>query len=210
MHKRIALAIGAVVVTGVGILYAQPGNPPKPEDNGPGSGKDIADVTVEGSKEAQLPPREMATQADKMIAEMEGFHKEILEDQSQAKTSKDVIKLNCVNENLLALKQLLNIADAAENELDEAIAGGIREDQIHNYGKITIARDNARQAATESQNCIGEDLHFIGKNDVQVTGPVIKYDPTDDGDLGQADGEDPFDTNIPLEDPAFASPFAPE
>lgn len=201
MRNRIASLIAAsALFLGAGYLYAQPGDAPK----------DLPDLTLPGEKKVDLSPREMATRAETLIKEMEGFHRSVLEDQAQAKKSKDVIKLNCVNESLLAVKQLLNIAEAAENELAEAIAGGQRDEQIHQFGQITIAHEKASTARTEAQNCIGEDLHFIGKNDVTVTGPVIKYDPTDDGDVGQSDGEDPFNQSVGLEDPAYASPFAPQ
>ena len=113
------------------------------------------------------------------------------------------------NENLLAVKQLLNIADAAENELDEAIARGDRAEQVHQFGQITIASEKSAGARDEAQACIGEELHFVGKNDLTVDGPAIRNDPTDDGDLGEPGGEDPFDTAVTLEDPAFASPFMP-
>lgn len=222
MRARIVSLIAASALFGAGYLYAQPGATPAP-GTGSGSGsasgsapapeqpkRDIADVTVEGETKAQMSPREMDANAEVLIKEMEGYHRGVLSDQAQAKTAKDVIKLNCVNENLLAVKQLLNLADTAENELDEAIAGGNRDEQIHQYGKITIAHDKASTARTESQNCIGEELHFVGKNDVTVDGPVIKNDPTDDGDVGQTSGDDPYSDDVNLEDPAFVTPFSPE
>ncbi len=212
----LTVAIGAAF--GVGALYAQPGGDTKPADPtaapapaptpapapAPGS-----DVTLPGEKKVDLSPREMSTKADELIKEMEATHRSVLEMQAAAKQAKDVIKLNCVNENLLAVKQLLNIADAAENELDEAIARGDRGEQVHQFGQITIASEKSAGARDEAQGCIGEELHFVGKNDLTVDGPAVRNDPTDDGDLGQPSGEDPFDMAVPLEDPAFASPFQP-
>ncbi|MBE7450850.1 MAG: hypothetical protein HS111_18740 [Kofleriaceae bacterium] len=207
MRNRIVAALAASALLGVGYLSAQPGDAPQDPPEAPT--RDIADVSVPGEKKVDLSPREMTARGETMIKEMEGFHTGVLAAQAQAKKAKDVIKLNCVNESLLAVKQLLNIAEAAQTELKEAIAGGLREEQIHEYGKITIAHERASAARTESQNCIGEDLHFVGKNDVTVDGPAIPHDPTKDGDLGQDDGEDPFDDDVDLEDPAYASPFAP-
>jgi len=210
-NRTLLLALATAVLAGAGVLYAQPGDAPAPAPPAPDDKpqRDIADVTVPGEKTVNLSAREMDTNADEMIKEMEGFHRSVLENQAQAKQAKDVIKLNCVNEKLLAVKQLLNIAEAAENELDEAIVRGDRDEQIHQYGKITISHDNSENARNEARNCIGEDLHFIGKNDVTVTGPVIKYDPTDDGDVGEVGGDDPFANDVGLEDPAYASPVMP-
>jgi hypothetical protein len=217
---RLALltaAIGAAL--GGGILSAQPGGDTRPADPAPGPGSapapvpapapDLPDLTLPGEKKVDLSPREMSNRADELIKDMETIHRSVLEMQAAAKQAKDVIKLNCVNENLLAVKQLLNIADAAENELDEAIAREDRAEQVHQFGQITIASEKSAGARDEAQACIGEELHFVGKNDLTVDGPAIRNDPSDDGDLGQPGGADPFDTAVTLEDPAFASPFMP-
>lgn len=216
---RIALLTAALAAAlGGGILYAQPAEPPKPADapkadepkpGGPASPKELPDVTLPGEKNVDLAPREMSAKATELIKAMEGTHRAVLEMQAAAKQAKDVIKLNCVNENLLAVKQLLNIADAAENELDEAIARGDRSEEVHQFGQITIASEKSSAARDEAQGCLGEELHFVGKNDIVVTGPAIRNDPTHDGDLGHPGGQDPFGVSVPLEDPVFASPFMP-
>ena len=149
-----------------------------------------------------------AKNAAKLITEMEAIHRHTLELKASATQSKDVIKLNCVNENLLAVKQLLNIADEAKTEFTGAKIEGDRGEQVHQYGQITIASEKAKEAGNEAQACIGEELHFVGKNDVTVDGPAIPHDPTKDGDVAVAGGEDPYQTQ--LEDPAYASPFAPQ
>ena len=215
-HRSLRLALLTVAIGaafGGGILSAQPGGdpaaPPPAPAPAPAPAKELPDVTLPGEKKVDLSPREMSTRADDLIKEMELTHRAVLEMQASAKQAKDVIKLNCVNENLLAVKQLLNIADAAENELDEAIARSDRSEQVHQFGQITIASEKSQAARNEAQACIGEELHFVGKNDITVTGPAIRNDPTDDGDLGQPGGQDPFDYVVPLEEPAFASPFMP-
>jgi hypothetical protein len=203
---RIALftaALGALL--GGGMLYAQPSNAPTPGD----APKPAPDVTLPGEKAVDVSPREMSSRADQIIKEMESTHRAVLEMQAAAKQSKDVIKLNCVNEDLLAVKQLLNIADAAQNELDEAIARGDRDEQRHQFGQITIAGEKSAESRDDAQKCIGEELNFVGKNNVTVTGPAVRNDPTQDGDLGTISGDDPFGQDVPLEDPAYASPIQP-
>lgn len=209
--RTIVATIVATVFAGGGMLYAQPGNTPDP---GPGSGSSgptptpAPDVSLPTEKDVKLSTQEMDENAAKLISEMEGIHRRTLELKASATKSKDVIKLNCVNENLLAVKQLLNIADQAQNDFAGAKVEGDRSEQVHQYGQITIASEKAKEAGNEAQACIGEELHFVGKNDVTVDGPAIPHDPTKDGDVGVASGEDPFLTQ--LEDPAYASPFAPQ
>ncbi|MEZ4401526.1 MAG: hypothetical protein R3B06_15990 [Kofleriaceae bacterium] len=207
----VAAIIGAGFAGG-GILYAQPapaGGTPAPGAPAPvdPAADPTADVSLPSEKDANLSPQEMATNADRLIGEMEATHRHTLELQASAKQAKDVIKLNCVNENLLAVKQLLNIADEAKTNFTGAKVQGDRSEMVHQFGQITIASEKSKEAGAEAQACIGEELYFLGKNDVEVTGPDVKHDPTKDGDVGNSSGEDSFE--VGLEDPAYASPFAP-
>ncbi len=217
--RTLVAAIVATAFAGGGMLYAQPGATPTPDPGKPapgaGSGTaaptpapDLPDVSLPTEKDVKLSTQEMDDNAAKLITEMEGIHRHTLELKASAQQAKDVIKLNCVNENLLAVKQLLNIADEAKTDFAEAKVQGDRGEQVHQYGQITIASEKAKEAGNEAQACIGEELHFVGKNDVTVDGPAIPHDPTKDGDVAVGSGEDPFQTQ--LEDPAYASPFAPQ
>lgn len=225
MRARTFVAtIVAAGFVGGGMLYAQPGSTPTGAAPAAGSGSgsstaaptpaaptpapaDDTDISLPSEKDVKLSTQEMAENADKLIAEMEQVHRHTLELKASATQAKDVIKLNCVNENLLAVKQLLNIADEAENDFTEAKMQGDRGEQVHQYSQVTIANEKAKEAGAEAQACIGEELHFLGKNDVSVEGPDVPHDPTKDGDVGVASGDDPYFTR--LEDPAYASPFAP-
>lgn len=210
--RTFVAAIVATAFTGGDVLYAQPGSQPS-DPPGPGSAapapapSDEPDLSLPTEKNANLSPREMDENGRRMIDEMEAGHRRTLELKAAAQKAKDVIKLNCVNEQLLAVKQLLNIADQAKNDFTEAKAQDDRGEQVHQYGQITIAAEKSKEALGEAQACIGEELYFIGKNDVTVDGPAIPHDPTADGDVGNASGEDAYTQS--LEDPAYASPFAP-
>lgn len=184
-----ALALG--VSLGAGTLYAQPTPPP---------GDKLPDVTASGETRADLSPREMATETKKLLAEMEGFHVRVLQLQSSARKSKDVIKLNCVNEKLLAVKQLLNIAESAENDLTEAIAGSDRDAQLHQYSQVRLAHERATGERDEAEGCIGEEIIFVGPTQVQTDGPPMPDDPTDD--------PNPFDVPLDIEHVGYATPWS--
>lgn len=234
MRSRLLVAaILSAAFVGGGVLSAQPGatpsggSPSTPTAGTPSAGAPAPtpapapaptpaptppapepDLALPSEKTSNLSAQEMDQKSDELIENMEGLHRRVLELKASATKAKDVIKLNCVNEQLLVVKQLLNIADGAEDNFTEAKVQGDRNEQVHQFGQITIAAEKATQAANEAQTCIGEELHFIGKNDVTVDGPAIPHDPTIDGDVGRSSGEDPFEA--PLEDPAYASPFAPQ
>jgi len=212
--RTLVAAIVATAFAGGGMLYAQPGADPKPDPD-PGSGTaapapapDAPDVSLPTEKDVKLSTQEMDENAAKLITEMEGIHRHTLELKASAQQAKDVIKLNCVNENLLAVKQLLNIADEAKTDFAEAKVQGDRGEQVHQYGQITIASEKAKEAGNEAQACIGEELHFVGKNDVTVDGQTVPHDAIKHGAVAGRSGEYPFQTQ--LEDPAYASPFSPQ
>jgi hypothetical protein len=188
-----ALAVGALV--GVGTLNAQP-NPPTPAPT-----PDTPDITAPGETTAKLSPRELVTETKKLLVEMEGFHVRVLQLQASARKAKDVIKLNCVNEKLLAVKQLLNIGESAENDLTEAIASSDRDAQIHQYSQVKLAHERATAERDEAEGCIGEEIVFVGPTQVDVDGPTIPDDPTDDP-------EDPFSgTVLVFENVVYATPY---
>jgi hypothetical protein len=186
-------------LAGGGYLYAQPG----------GGDEDLPEVTAPGQVDATLSPREMANEATRLIAEMEAYHVRVLELQGAARKAKDVIKLNCVNESLLAVKQLLNIADSAQTDPTEAIAGGDRAQQLHDYGQVKLAHERSTAERDNAENCIGDELIFVGKPTVDTVGPAMPDDPTDDNDDGFITTGDPFfrGGTVGLERPAYASPF---
>lgn len=167
------VAAFAIAALGIGTLYAQPQPPPPPPDKKP-------DVTVTGETRADLSPREMTAESKKLLTEMEGFHVRVLQLQAAARKAKDVIKLNCVNEKLLAVKQLLNIGESAENDLTEAIASSDRDAQVHQYSQIKLAHERATGERDEAEGCIGEEIVFVGPTKVDVDGPAMPDDPTQD------------------------------
>lgn len=184
------LVLGALVSVAVGgnLLRAQP----------VGEEKSPAEVTAPLQKTAKLSPAEMQQQTGKYIDAMQGFLKRMVELQQLARKQKDVIKLNCVNDKLLQVKQLLNIAESSRTNMVEAIANRDEPARTHQFGQVTIAHEKAGVLRDEAEACIGEELVFLGPTEVQVDEPELPDDPTEDN---------AFDINDMLEPPGYASPF---
>jgi len=203
-HSKTLLAVLlAAGLAGGGYVYAQAGDGSGTgTGSGTGSGSDdLPEATASGETEANLSPREMQDETKKLLADMEKMHARVLELQAAARKAKDVIKLNCVNEKLLAVKQLLNIGDAAETDLTEAVSAGDRAGALHQYGQVKLAHERTTAERDDAEGCIGEEIVFIGPTKVDVNGPTIPDDPTDDGD-------DPFSgVSVDIERPAYATPF---
>tara|TARA_R110002096_G_scaffold16898_2_gene57699 strand:+ start:30404 stop:30973 length:570 start_codon:yes stop_codon:yes gene_type:complete len=177
-------ALGSLALGGS--LWAQP------------AGDDAPEVTAPVQKQANLTSAEMQATSEKYLKEMQDILVRVVELQNLARKQKDVIKLNCVNDKLLQVKQLLNIAEAGRTDLIEAIALQDGDSSAHQFSQISIAKEKTDGLHGEAEGCIGEELVFLGPTEVTVDDPGLPDDPT---------GDDDFDWDDVIEPPGYASPF---
>ncbi|MBI4508401.1 MAG: hypothetical protein HY698_02115 [Deltaproteobacteria bacterium] len=131
----------------------------------------------------------MVKQVADYAQKMQGILKRVVQLQEVARRQKDVIKLNCVNDKHLQIKQLMNIADGASTNLQEAIARNDDDAREHEFHRIQITSEQVTVLATEAENCIGEDFTFFGDTQVTVEQPEEPEDPTQAADPGVPDIE---------------------
>jgi hypothetical protein len=163
-----SLALGGIVLAQQGPATA-PTTQPAP---------DHAEVEVPMMARANISPAEMTQQANAYISKMNDTVKYMVQLEDVARHEKDVIKLNCVNDKLLQLKQLLNIADKANNNMQEAIARGDEDARYHELGRVTIAYQQSQALKTDADNCIGEELAFLGPTQITAYEPTEPENPT--------------------------------
>jgi hypothetical protein len=116
--------------------------------------------------------------------------------QEIARKEKNVIKLNCVNDKMVQLKPQMNLADAAESEIEGASDAG----RMAAFANMTRAADSVRRLREEADQCIGESItQSGGESSNSFTGPKMPDDPTKGGGG--------FAGRPPIEAPIYASPF---
>lgn len=105
------------------------------------------------------------------VSKVKAALKQTLARVEEARNEKDIVKLNCVNEKLAQIKQILNVAEGAEVALQEAVAKSDPGADAE-YSKIAIARGKADQLRAEAEECIGQ-LAFVvdEKTSVEVQQP---------------------------------------
>ncbi len=188
LRKKIAIAaLLAALSMGGGAVEAQDADAPAAAE----------EVETPLRTRANVSATQMETQARKYLGEMQVDLKRVLELQVVARNQKDVIKLNCVNDKLLQVKQLLNIGDTAIVNMQQAASRGDEEARYHEFGRMTIATQQVQVLSSEAENCIGEDLSFLGPTEVTVETPEQPDDPT----------ADPTPQFPEVEPPPVASPF---
>jgi hypothetical protein len=181
----------ALAATGSG-LHAQ-----APDEESESPIEPTPDVSVPMEKEAQIAPTQMEQSAREIGDRAEGDEKRVERLKAEARKQKDVIKLNCINDKLLQIKQLLNILEDGLSKLSLAIAGGDEGERYHRYTVIKISGEKIAGLRDEAEACIGEEISYLGPLSLNVDEPDVPDDPTE---------EPPWD-NEPIDPPGYASPF---
>jgi hypothetical protein len=154
-----------------GLAYAQaakPSGPPAPPM-----------PTLE--KASEVPDPQKLERSSKALTTMRSALREVLEKLEEARRTKDVVKLNCVNEKLTQIKGLLRISEQSDVALQEAAAKKEASQADHEYTKVMIARQKLDQLRAEAEECIGQLAFRTDENltvEVEVPDDLPSQDPT--------------------------------
>jgi hypothetical protein len=154
-------------------VFAQPAAPSAT----PAAGGEV-DISVK--QRPTLSPQEMVQQGKEYFRNMNDTLVRIQTLQETARRQKDIIKLNCVTDKLVQAKVNINIAEQATNSLQETIARADEGGRTHEFTRLTIVNQKVLVLGAEAENCIGEDLSFVGATrvDVEVDPNIPQTDPT--------------------------------
>jgi len=137
-----------------------------------------ADVSVK--QRPTLTPEEMVNQSRDYAKTMNEVLKRIQVLQDQAKRAKDIIRLNCVTDKVVQVRVNISIAEQSIASLQEAVTRNDEGERVHEFTRLTIVNQKVQVLGAEAENCIGEDLSFVGatKVDVEIDPNIPQYDPT--------------------------------
>jgi hypothetical protein len=160
-------------------VFAQGPAPEAPP--APGGQGGAVDLSVK--QRPTLTPADMVNQSKEYFTGMGAVVKRIQTLQDQAKREKDIIRLNCVTDKLVQARVNVNIAEQSMATMQESIARNDQGEQTHEFTRLTIVNQKVTVLGAEAENCIGEDLSFVGATriDVEVDPNIPQYDPTQPG-----------------------------
>lgn len=144
-------------------------------------------------------PEKIKTSADS-VGRMRGALRDVLQKLEEARNTKDVVKLNCVNEKLTQIKGLLRISEQSDVQLQEAVARKETATAEHEFTKVTIARSKVDQLRAEAEQCIGQ-LAFRTDENLSVEVDIPDYLPA--GDPTQTQPPTPIDSRPPPASPTL-------
>lgn len=166
------LIVLAVLVGGLALARSAA----QPEDKG------TAPAAPQGSSEiSNLSDPEKIRRSAEAVTKMRSALKDVLGKLEEARNSRDVVKLNCVNEKLTQIKGLLRISEQSDIALQEAAAKRESASAEHEYTKVSIAVVKVAQLRAEAEECIGQLAFRTDENattEYEEPPDLPKGDPT--------------------------------
>lgn len=174
MHKRaFSMGLTAVLLAASATLAQAPASEPAVAPAPP---------PPPGADEKDNPPNpEKIRRSSEALQKMRQALKDVLGKLEEARNSRDVVKLNCVNEKLTQVKGLLRISELADVAMQEAIAKKEDSGALHEYTKVSIAVTKVTQLRAEAEQCLGQLAFRTDENlaiDVEVPEDLPTGDPT--------------------------------
>jgi hypothetical protein len=129
---------------------------------------------------SKLSNEEKQGRAERSLVDIRDALKRVTAILSEARTQKDIVQLNCVNEKLTQIKGLLRIAEDASSRMYDALGTNTQDVVNHEFTKIAVAHQKAQLLRAEAEQCVGELSVYTGETEITVVvGPEIyEYDPT--------------------------------
>ncbi len=138
-------------------------------------------AAVNSEKASDVPDPEKLRISSEALKRMGQVLKDVLGKLEEARNTKDVVKLNCVNEKLTQVKGLLRISEQSDVALQEAVAKRESSASNHEFTKVTIAKGKIEQLRAESEECIGQLAFRTDENltvEVEVPDDLPAGDPS--------------------------------
>jgi hypothetical protein len=168
LGKRVwGVGVALVLVCAFGVAAAQ---------EAPGTAK-TPEVTAQ--RDVNLSPPEMEKQAEAYGPEMERGASTVRRALSAAREQRDVVKVLCLNDKLNQIDVAIRSAQERMQSLRSAVKSNDRDVSRHEFTVLQVLRDRARALVAESNQCIGEEVGFVGDTEVVVDiDPTIPDDPS--------------------------------
>jgi hypothetical protein len=148
-------------------------------------------------RRVQLSPQEESTQATAILTRMGQASTNVRRQLDKARQARDVVKSLCLSDKLSQIDVATRSARERANALDAAVQRGDSELANHEFTILSVLKQRVEQLVGEANQCIGEEVAFIGQTQV-----VTEVDPN-------LPGSEEDNTGIPAVPPFGLSPPPP-
>jgi hypothetical protein len=120
----------------------------------------------------QLSPQDELTQADAILSRMTQAAATVRRQLDTARQARDVVKSLCLNDKLSQIDVATRSAKDRQTALQAAAQRNDVELSNHEFTMVTVLRQRTEQLTAEANQCLGEDLAFVGQTQVETEYPV--------------------------------------
>jgi hypothetical protein len=133
------------------------------------AGASRSDAQVGFERRPQLSPQEELTQADAILGHIDAAAGTVRRQLENARAARDVVKTLCLNDKLSQLDVANRSARDRQSALQAAAQRNDAELSTHEFTIMTVLRQRVDQLSAEANQCIGEEMAFIGQTQVTTT-----------------------------------------
>jgi hypothetical protein len=168
------IAITGLVLGAAGSATAQPAG-------GGGAVGASADAQIGFERRANLSPQDELTQASIILSRMDQAANTVRHQLEQARQARDVVKTLCLNDKLSQIDVADRSAKDRQSALQSAAQRNDTELSNHEFTILTVLKQRAEQLSAEANQCIGEEIAFVGNTQVTTEiNPNLPGDETTD------------------------------
>lgn len=124
-------------------------------------------------RRVQLTPAEEATQSDAILTRMDRASSTVRRQLDKAREVRDVVKSLCLSDKLSQIDVAFRSARDRSGALQAAVQRGDSELSNHEFTILTVLRQRVEQLVGEANQCVGEEVAFIGQTVVTVVDPNL-------------------------------------
>jgi hypothetical protein len=152
------LGVGAFVLGAAGSATAQP--------NGGGAASGNAQLGFE--KKQQLTPQEAAAQAATILARLDQAASAVRHQLDAARQQRDIVKSLCLSDKLSQIDAAARSCRDRNAALQAAVQRNDVELSNHEFTIMSVLGQRGNQLIAESNQCIGQDMSFVGQTEVST------------------------------------------
>jgi hypothetical protein len=158
-----------------------------------------AAATVQTEREVDLSPDQQLVNAKVFMTKMDQGATTVRTMLEQAQAARDVVKAMCLKDKLMQIEVAKRSGRDRVLTLQSAVDAKDKDRSRHEFMIMQVLRDRVEQLVKEANQCIGEELGFIGESQVtlQVNPDIPDNNPDE---LGS-------DPEVISETPPYSSPI---
>lgn len=156
-----AAAVAALLLGAAGSATAQSGGAGATGGGG-------ADAQVGFQRKQQLSPQDELAQADAILTRMDQASGTVRRQLERARSARDVVKSLCLNDKLSQIDVAARSAKDRQTALQAAVSRNDAELSNHEFTIMTVLRQRAEQLTAEANQCLGEEVAFVGQTQVST------------------------------------------